>query len=302
MGATHVKNRSENQKGVQATFAASIIWGLFPIYFSALGHIPALEVLSCRIVWALPFVIVAIIALRRLAFLVAVFRDRKKILFLAASASCIGVNWGVYIWAAGRNHTLDVSLGYFISPLFTLALGAIFLKERLTVRQSIAVALVFVGVSILAYARGGLPWVAIALPISFGFYSLIRKLVDVDALTGFTVESAILTPIAATFLFNLPNGGAILNEPLGQQIMLVLAGPLTAVPIMLFTYGARRVKLSVLGLMQYISPSMQIFIAVLLLGETLTPAHMATYSLVWCGLLLYSFPNRKARPTKDLTK
>ncbi|GHU05769.1 chloramphenicol resistance permease RarD [Alphaproteobacteria bacterium] len=290
-----MKNWTENRKGVAAVFVTTILWGLFPIYFDALSDESSLKILAYRIVWALPFVAAAIIALGRAPSLLAAFLDRKKMLCLAASALCIGTNWGVYIWAVTNHQTLDVSLGYFISPLFTLALGAVFLKERLNLRQNAAVLLAAAGVLVLALARGGLPWVAVALPVSFGFYSLIRKLVDVDALTGFVIESLLLVPFVAPFLFDVQDNGAIPAASASRQIMMILAGPMTAIPIMMFAYGARRIKLSTLGLMQYINPGLQLCVAILILGETLTIARAISCALVWCGLLLYSVPKHKNR-------
>lgn len=228
-----------------------------------------------------------------------VFLDPKRLLALTASALSIAMNWVCFIWAVGNGHALDSSLGYFLYPLFAVFLGAVVLKERLTRRQTAAVALVCAGVAVLASGLGGVPWLVIAFPVTFGLYALLRKLVPVDAIVGLAIETVVLTPFCLIYLALRPDGGAFVEAGPRIACLLAFSGPLTAIPLVLFAYGARRLKLSTLGLLQYLNPTLQMTIAVLSFGETFTRIHAITFAFIWAGLVLYSLPFRRSTKPAD---
>ena len=187
---------------------------------------------------------------------------------------------------------LDASLAYYVMPLVMLLLGVLFLKERLTLRQVLAAAVMVVAVGLLTWDRGELPWVVVALPLSFGFYGLLRKIVVVDSMVGLTVETLLMTPFAVVYLLTRPEGGAMLHAPLGIKALLIACGPVTTLPLVLFGFGARRLPLSTAGVLQYINPTMQAALAVAILGEALGRLQFVTFALIWVGLLLYSIPTK----------
>jgi len=215
---------------------------------------------------------------------------RKTVFGLLASGLSVTINWGSYIWAVAHDQALDASLAYYALPLVTLAIGMALLHERLNPRQSVAIAIVVLAVLLLTLDRGRLPWIVLALPISFGVYSYLRKMVVVDALVGVTVEALLLAPFAALFLALQPGGGAIVTAPLTIKVLLLLCGPLTTIPLVLFTFGARRLTLTSLGLLQYLNPTLQMLTAVLLLGEPLGRMQILCFLLIWLGLAIYSLP------------
>lgn len=281
-----------SRQGAISALAAYLIWGLFPLYFKALASVEALEVLSNRITWGVISTVALVLALGKAEAVADVFRDRKRLLGLTGSAICITINWGTYIWAVGHHHTLDASIGYYVLPLVTVVLGAIFFKERLSRRQIASVALVVAGVGVLASGLQGFPWIVVTLSLSFGGYGMLRKMVPVDALVGLTVETLLLCPFAIGFLISR-EGGALFSAGGMTSTLLLLSGPLTALPLVMFAYGARRLKLSTLGLMQYINPAIQMLIAVLLFGEAFTMTHAVTFACIWGGLALYSWPAKR---------
>lgn len=217
---------------------------------------------------------------------------RRTLLGLLASGLCISINWGTFIWAVAAGRALDASLAYYVMPLFMLLLGVLFLKERLELRQYAATALMAAAVAVLTYDRGELPWVVVVLPVSFGFYGLVRKLVAVDSMVGLTVETLLMAPFACAYLLTRPEGGALLQGPPTIEALLLACGPVTAVPLVLFGYGARRLPLSTAGVLQYINPTMQALMAVAVLGEKLGSLQLVTFGLIWVGLALYSLPAR----------
>ncbi|MDR3438863.1 EamA family transporter RarD [Telmatospirillum sp.] len=276
-----------------AAIAAYVLWGLFPFYFKVFSSIPAFEVLGHRIVWSALFMVGLVLAGGKGRDLREVFTDRKRLLGLTASALSISANWVCYIWAVGNGHALEASLGYFIYPLCAVVLGAVFFKERVRGRQLAAVFLVCLGVAVLASGMGSVPWLVLSFPLTFGLYAVLRKVVAVDAMIGLAVETLVVTPLALAYLTTRPDGGALLTAQPLVQTLLVAAGPVTAIPLIFFAYGARRLKLSTLGLLQYLSPTLQMAVAVFAFGETFTIIHAITFVLIWAGLLLYSLPSRR---------
>jgi len=265
---------------------------MFPVYYHQLATVPALEVLCHRIVWSALLCMILLAARGKLGELKGAVADRKTLLRLIASGICISINWGGYIWAITQGRALDASLAYYVLPLVMLTLGVALLGERLGPRQTLAIAVMVAGVVLLAIDRGQVPWVVVILPVSFGLYALVRKLVVVDAMVGVTVEALLLTPFALAFLLTRSGGGALVTGDWTARSLLILCGPVTTIPLVLFSYGARRLAMSTIGLMQYVNPTLQAVLAVLLLQESLSRLQSVTFGLIWLGLAIYSLPIR----------
>ena len=267
---------------------------MFPVYYHQLAAISAIEVLCHRIVWSALLCVILLAARGKLGELKAVVSDRRTLLKLMASGVCISINWGGYIWAITEGRALDASMGYYVLPLVMLALGLVLLGEKIGPRQGVAIAVMVAGVVLLAVDRGRVPWIVVILPVSFGLYGLVRKLVVVDAMVGVTVEALLVAPFALAYLLTRPDGGALVQGDWTVQSLLILCGPVTTAPLVLFSFGARRLALSTLGLMQYVNPTMQALCAVLLLHENLSRLQGITFGLIWLGLAIYSLPIRPA--------
>lgn len=276
---------------------AYIAWGLFPLYFKRLSDVNALEVIAHRTVWSLVFVAVILAVLRRWAWLGPVLRSPRLLATCAVSALLLSSNWLVYVWAVQHGHVVEASLGYFINPLVNVMLGFVFLRERLRPVQWLAIGLAAAGVIWLTVTAGRLPWIALVLALSFGFYGLMRKTAHLGALEGLTLETLILSPFAAgaliwwtvqgTSAFALASAGDVGGGG-GHLAWLLLAGPLTAIPLLLFAAGARRITLTTLGLVQYLSPTIQFLLGVWLYHEPLAGARLVGFVLIWSALAVYS--------------
>jgi chloramphenicol-sensitive protein RarD len=267
---------------------------MFPVYYHQLAAVPAVEVLCHRIVWSALLCLILLAARGKLGELRAAVADRRILVRLIASGVCISLNWGGYIWAITEGRALDASMAYYVLPLVMLALGVVLLGEKIGPRQALALAIMVAGVTLLAIDRGQVPWVVVILPVSFGLYALVRKLVAVDPMVGVTVEAVLLAPFAAAYLLTRPEGGALVNGDWTVISLLILCGPVTTVPLVLFSYGARRLAMSTIGLMQYVNPTLQAVLAVLLLQESLSRLQGITFGLIWLGLAIYSLPVRAA--------
>ncbi len=240
--------------------------------------------------WSMLLCLTVLVAAGRLAEMVRTLNSPRLLWGLAASSLCVTANWGCYIWAVTRHQAVDAGLAYFAMPLVTLALGVVLLRERLTRRQMAAVGLLLLAVLILALDRGRLPWVLVALPITFGLYGFVRKQLVVDALVGVSVETLLMAPLAIAYLLLLPEGGALLGGNGMTRTLLVASGAVTAVPLVLYSFAARRLSLADFGMVQYINPILQLLCAVTLLGEPLGGAQFSALLLIWLGLLIYSLP------------
>jgi chloramphenicol-sensitive protein RarD len=267
---------------------------MFPLYFHQLVSVSAFEVLCHRIVWSALLCVILLAVRGKLGELIAVIADRRMLLRLTVSGICISANWGGYVWAVAQGRALDASLAYYVLPLVMLALGVLLLGEKVGPRQALAIAVMVAGVVLLAIDRGEVPWIVVILPISFGFYALVRKVVVVDAMVGVTVEALLLAPFAIAYLATRADGGGFIAGDWAVKSLLILCGVVTTVPLVLFSYGARRLPLSTIGLMQYVNPTLQALSAVLLLHEPLSRLQTITFALIWAGLVLYSLPGRRA--------
>ena len=276
--------------GVLYAAAAYAAWGLFPIYFKALQAVPPEQILLQRMVWSLIFLAVVLTWRRQWAWLGAVARKPKVLGGFAASALLLSVNWFIYIWAVNNGRVVDASLGYFINPLINVLLGFLLLRERLRPIQWTAVGLAACGVTWLAWQSGQLPWVALSLGCSFGLYGVLRKMAVLGALEGLALETLLLFPLALTSLvwLSIEHRNAFFDVPFHLQALLAAAGPITAIPLLLFASGARRIPLSLLGMLQYIGPTLQLLIGVWLYHEPFSGARLVGFGLIWSALAVYS--------------
>lgn len=286
---------SDATRGLAAATAAFGIWGLLPLYMRALDAVPPVEVMLHRLVWACAFVLGLLALTGALPRFAATLRQPRAVALLALSALLIAGNWWIYVWAVAQRQVVAASLGYFINPLISVLLGYFVLRESLSPRQWAAVALAAVGVAWLGWAAGGVPWVALALAGTFAGYGLVRKRVSVDAITGLGVETALLTPLALVALVWIGPAGAFGDQGRLTDALLVFSGVFTAVPLMLFAYGVRRVRLATIGLLQYLGPSLQLLIGVALFDEPFSAVQAVGFGLIWTALLLYALPAPRPR-------
>lgn len=283
--------------GVLYALGAFVIWGLSPLYFKAVGDALPPEILAHRVVWSVLLMTLLCWLLRGPQALWRAVAGWRRFRVYLLTTTLITANWLTFIWAIGAEHVVQISLGYYINPLVNVVLGVLFLSERLRTQQRAAVALATVGVAVLVLAHGTLPWISLVLGFSFGFYSLVRKKMQVDPLLGLLVETLLLLPLALAFLFWLAWQG---TGQFGQtgwlgDGLLVLSGVITTVPLILFMMAARTLMLSTLGLMQYVAPTLHLVLATLVFGETFTAAHAAAFLCIWTALGLYSHDAVRAR-------
>jgi chloramphenicol-sensitive protein RarD len=290
MAATTSKIRSESVIGLMYAGSAFLIWGLSPVYWKALGAVPARESTMHRVVWSFVFLICLILLQRRRHEFVEVLKNGRMLLTLIFTAIIISGNWLLYIWAVNNNYLLQASLGYYINPLVNVVLGMVFLREQLRKPQILAVLLAAGGVLYLTMSYGEFPWIAFTLALSFGFYGLIRKVAPVGALVGLAVETMLLSPPAVIYLVHLNSQGAdaIFRVSLKLDLLLIGCAPLTTVPLLFFTLGAKRIYLSTLGLIQYIGPSGMFLLALFYYHEPFSAAQIWTFVMIWAALVIYS--------------
>lgn len=284
-GTDHSLARS----GLVCGLAAYLIWGLVPIYFKAVAHVPAAEVLAHRVVWSVALLWLLVAAQRRGRAAVNALRSRRTALALLVSTLLIAGNWFVFIWTVANDQVLQASLGYYISPLVTMLLGFVFLGERIRRLQTVSVVLAAAGVAYLTYDYGEVPLVALALACSFSIYALLRKTARIDALEGLTVETTLLVPLALAYVVYVKTQGTGAFTAVSWQTdaLLLAAGVVTVIPLLLFTVSARRLRLTTLGFVQYIAPTSQFLLAIALYGEDFTRTHLISFGCIWTALVLY---------------
>ena len=277
-------------KGAIYAAGAYILWGLLPLYWRALHNVPAGQILANRIVWSLLFVGLVLTSRRHWGWLREASRRPRVLLTFALSGTLLGINWLVYIWGVNAGFIVETSLGYFINPLVNVLLGYVFLKERLRPLQWGALAVALAGVLYLTFSYGAFPWIALTLAFSFGLYGLIRKTAALNSAEGLFVETAILFLPALGFLLlhELRGSGALGHVDGLTTLLLIGAGAVTSIPLILFAAAARRVTLTTLGLLQYIAPTMQFLIGVLIYGEPFGAGRIVGFGLIWLALVLYT--------------
>jgi chloramphenicol-sensitive protein RarD len=276
--------------GIVYASLAFFFWGLFPLYFHALDEVPPQEILAHRMLWSLMFLVIVLTVRQQWKWLPRVLRQPRILASFVASALLLTANWFIYIWSVNNGHVIDASLGYFINPLINVLLGLLVLKEKLRRGQWIAMAVAASGVAWLTWQAGELPWIALILGITFGGYGLLRKTAALAALEGLSLETMMLFPLALVYVLWLSWHGhnAFLNTPHDStRWLLAAAGPITAIPLLLFAAGARKIPMAVLGLIQYLSPTMQALLGVWVFHEAFPPARLAGFLVIWTALILY---------------
>lgn len=277
------------QSGVLYAVLAYTSWGLLPVYWKLFSQIPAVEVLSHRILWSLVFLFGLLLCQRRLKQFEDVWRSPRHLGILLLTATLLACNWGLYIYGVNTNRVVETSLGYYINPLVNVLLGFLFLKERLNRFQTVAVGLAAIGVANFIAHVGTVPWIALALAFSFGFYGLLRKLAAIPPIVGLTVETLLITPVAVALMSYWAVSG---TTHWGQSglitVLFIGCGVITSMPLLWFNTAALRLRLSTMGFFQYLAPSFQLLLGVFLYHEPFTLNHTVTFGLVWTALVLYS--------------
>jgi len=285
-----------NRQGITAALGAYILWGLLPVYFKFLQATSAFEILAHRVVWSLLFMLIVLYAAKEFRATTAFLKDFKNIKWTIASAVLIAFNWVIFIWAVNDGRILETSLGYYINPIINMFMAMLFLGERMRPIQWLAFGLAIVGVAVQVIEVGYLPWVALCLAFSFGFYGLIKKKRPIEARKGLFVETLVLAPVALAYLMWLAVNGEmsfLTNEQ--DSWLLPLTGVLTATPLLLYAAAANRISFTTLSFVQYLAPSMTFVLAVVVYGEHLGRPQLISFACIWVGLIIYSFDSIKRR-------
>ncbi|MDJ0876985.1 MAG: EamA family transporter RarD [Halieaceae bacterium] len=269
--------------GLAAAVAAHLIWGFAPLYWVQTGQVPALDIVAHRVLWSLLLLVLLLAALGRLRETLGQWLTPRTFMVIAVSATAQACNWGVFVWSVTHDHAAEASLGYFLLPLVNVAIGVMVLREAIDRAQAIAIALAALGMSILVWDMGGLPWVALSVSVSFGIYTLVRKLVHIGAIEGLAMEVAFLSPLALAWMWM--SGGASFGD-FGTRVDLFLAGAgvITTVPLVLYVAASHRLALTAMGLTFYIGPSCQLLVAIFIFEEPLNTVQLGSFVLVWLGL------------------
>lgn len=296
--------RADDARGFAYAFGAYFIWGLMPLYMKAVAEMSPIEIVAHRVIWSIPIAGVVLLLLGRTGDLKVAFRSPRTLALAALTAGLIGINWSTYVYAIVINHAVDAALGYYINPLLNVVLGAVFLGERFSRRQIVAVALAVVGVAILTVAHGGLPWISLVLATAFGCYGILRKTVPIGPAQGFMLEVLLLLPVAiALVVYFAATGEGHFGFASGHfgsdTLLLLLAGPFTAAPLILYANGAKLLRYSTIGLMQYMTPTMIFLIALFVFREPFSLAELTAFGFIWAGLAVYS--SALLRPRRSIT-
>ncbi|GAA0372974.1 EamA family transporter RarD [Bacillus horti] len=303
-----MQERKEILIGTWFGIGAFVAWGLLPIFWKTVDHVPDLEVLAHRVVWSFVFVLMILLVLGKgKSFLSegkAILAKKKVLLGVLLASILISLNWFIYIYAVNSGQIVETSLGYYINPLLSVLLGILVLKEKLSFWQMISFTLALIGVLILTFGYGSFPWIAFLLAITFALYGLAKKLTNLGAMTGLTIETLMMTPVALVFVVWLQVGGSGSFTTLGgwTTFFLMASGAVTAIPLLLFASGARRIPLSLIGFLQYIAPTLQLLIGVFIYQESFTKTHLIAFSFIWTALIIFSVANtswmKKLEPAK----
>lgn len=284
----------KERQGVIWAVGAYLAWGILPIYWKSIGHVQSDEILTSRVLWAFIFTLLIVVLMKKTKLLVVdiqtLWQNKKSFWSMFLASTLISVNWFLFIWAVNNNHMVSTSLGYYINPLISVLLGIIFLKERLTTAQKVAFVLATIGVIILTISYGSFPWLSFALAISFALYGLMKKIIPLDALRGLTIETLFIVPFALIYYMYLfiSDRAIFFHDTIQTDLLLVLTGVATAVPLVLFAKGAQRIPLYMIGFLQYIAPTSMLFLGVVIYGETFTMIDLLSFSLIWLALILFT--------------
>lgn len=287
----HPTETLDTPRGLAFAVTAYLLWGFLPLYMKALSHIPAAEIVVHRVIWSVPVAGALLIVLRRTKDLQAALKNPRMLGMACITAALISLNWGIYVWSIASGRALDAALGYYINPLFSIALGAILLREPLGKAQMAAVALAAAAVVVLTLEAGRVPWVAVGLTLTWGFYAFFKKSLPIGANQGFLLEVLILlAPALGYFAYLTATGSSSFGGSLSDTTLLLGCGVVTAVPLIVYANGAKLVRLSTMGILQYIAPTMIMLAAVLLFGEEFGQARMIAFPMIWAALVIYSVP------------
>ncbi|QOY35669.1 EamA family transporter RarD [Anaerobacillus isosaccharinicus] len=293
------KKLDQHGIGLLTALGAYILWGVLPLYWKLVGHVPSSEVLAHRIIWSLVFMFGILLVIGKITTftkeLKTIFANKKKLVQITLAACFISFNWFTYIWAVNNDHLVEASLGYYINPLVSVVFGMLFFKETLTRWQTISFVLAAIGVITLAIYTGGVPIISLSLAVSFAFYGVLKKKVEVGALTGLAVETMMVTPIAIIYLTVIHSNvsDALYTNSLSTILLLIGAGAATATPLLLFAMSARRIPLATIGFMQYLAPTITLFIGVFMFGEVFSGIHLLAFSFIWVALAVYTLSKAK---------
>jgi chloramphenicol-sensitive protein RarD len=282
---------ARHRLGLILGVSAYSLWGLFPLYWSRLAPATALEILCDRFVWSLIFLVILMTVTRTWTRLRPVLKSRRSMLLLGVASVLIGINWGVYIWAVANEHVVEGALGYFINPLVLVVVGTVFLGEKLRSLQWVAVGLAVLAVVVTGFGYGRLPWIALILAFSFAGYGVIKKIADADPIASLTIETAYVSPFCIGYLIWLASQGALVfgHSTIQETLLLAGAGVVTAIPLLMFSGAAIRIPLSTMGLLQYLTPSIQFFLGLFVLNEHMSPVLLTGFLIVWAALALFTF-------------
>lgn len=290
-----VKFEPEEQfLGILSGAGAFILWGIFPIYWKLVAQVPALQIMSHRVTWCFVFMALVLLVTKKLGSFFSelreIFSSIKKFSSIFLASVLISVNWLTYIWAVNNDHIIETSLGYYINPLVSVLLGVIVLKEKLSLWQTFSFVLAAIGVLNMTLRFGSVPWIALVLAMSFGFYGLCKKIIHLGAVTGIAVETLFISPFALIYLnyIHSSGSGAFAWHNPGVSLILAGAGVVTAIPLILFAGGAKRLPLSIIGFLQYISPTIALIIGVFLFHEPFNSVHLVSFVLIWTALTVFS--------------
>ena len=280
----------DTRAGFFFALSAYLLWGFLPLYMKAMQTIDPVEIIAHRVFWSLPVAAILLWILGRTKDIVPTFKSPKKLGILAITATIISVNWGIYVWAISVERTLETAMGYYINPLITVAMGAVFLGDRFTRPQMLALAIATLAVLLLTIKGGFFPWISLVLAFSFATYGFLRKTVDVGPTQGFLVEVMLLSPLALVYiLWQQASGQGVFFESNWHTLILMGCGPVTAIPLILYAFGAKGLKLSTIGLMQYIAPSMIFFIGIFVFKEPFGFWQGVAFAMIWLALAIYSW-------------
>ncbi|GAB3048410.1 EamA family transporter RarD [Virgibacillus ainsalahensis] len=295
-----------NQEKIGITYAAGayLLWGFLPIYWKMVDNVSAGEILAQRIIWSFAFMLaIVLISGKFPAFIMEckrIWKKKKQLLGISLASIFISLNWLTFIWAVNSDYVVQASLGYYINPLVSILLGIIVLKEKYTGRQFLSFILAAVGVLYLTVSFGVFPWVSFVLAFSFAFYGLLKKMVDLSAMFGLTIETLIVTPIALIYVFTLSENAFSMATPLSATNLLLMGGGVvTAVPLLLFASGAKQIPLAMIGFLQYIAPTIMLFLGVFLYNEPFTQAHLIAFLFIWAALIIYMASSYKRPVSKQ---
>jgi chloramphenicol-sensitive protein RarD len=286
----HETARRETISGLSYAAGAFFLWGIVPLYWKMLKQVPAFEILAHRIVWSLAFVAILIAFYNRWDDLKSAFFLSRKRWLIFSGAILVSANWGVFIWAVNAGHVVDTSMGYYINPLLSVFLGMLVLRERLNFWQQVSLVFATAGVLIITFQYGRIPWVALSLAVSFALYGLVKKVTNIESLIGLTLETIVLAPLGLGYLIYLQwNGsGAFGNIVWWRTLLLAGAGLVTAIPLLWFARAVQRIPLTMVGFIQYLTPTMTLLLGVFLYHETFSPAHLVSFGFIWFALALFS--------------